>query len=128
MALNAAAKKWVEALRSRKFKQTYYKLSDGEKYCCLGVLCELAVEDGIIKKRFQDEEVVYYGKGKNYVEALLPNLVQKWAGLSTSDGDFKISGRDKSLTFLNDLDKKSFSEIATVIESEPDGLFRKRAK
>jgi hypothetical protein len=127
MALNAAAKKWVKALRSRKFKQTHHKLSDGEKYCCLGVLCELAVEDGIIKKRFKDE-AMYYGKGGNYTADTLPNLVQEWAGLSTTDGDFKISGRNKSLTFLNDHDNKSFSEIAKVIESEPEGLFQKRAK
>lgn len=38
--------KWLEALRSRKYKQgtgTLKRLVNGsEQYCCLGVLCEVA--------------------------------------------------------------------------------------
>lgn len=35
-------KKWVEALRSGKYKQGKEALCFGDKYCCLGVLCEIA--------------------------------------------------------------------------------------
>jgi hypothetical protein len=34
--------KWVKALRSGEYKQARKKLRDGENYCCLGVLCQIA--------------------------------------------------------------------------------------
>lgn len=34
--------KWIEALRSGKYKQTRQILRDGNGHCCLGVLCEVA--------------------------------------------------------------------------------------
>lgn len=53
--------RWASALESGDYGQTTGVLTDGKgRYCCLGVLCELAVKDGIIKKRaeqptFDDE-------------------------------------------------------------------------
>jgi hypothetical protein len=35
-------RKWVEALRNGKYKQGMRQLKDGDAYCCLGVLCEVA--------------------------------------------------------------------------------------
>ena len=34
-------KKWVAALRSGKYEQGKEALRNGDKYCCLGVLCEI---------------------------------------------------------------------------------------
>lgn len=34
-------RRWVRALRSRKYKQGREQLRDGNKFCCLGVLCDL---------------------------------------------------------------------------------------
>ncbi|WP_441235620.1 hypothetical protein [Bradyrhizobium sp. 930_D9_N1_4] len=34
--------KWVEALRSGEYKQARNALRDGNRYCCLGVLCKVA--------------------------------------------------------------------------------------
>ena len=42
-------KKWVAALRSGKYKQGKEVLRDGDRYCCLGVLCE--VETGAKPKK-----------------------------------------------------------------------------
>ena len=39
--------KWVAALRDGGFEQTDGILQDGTGYCCLGVLCVLAEEDGV---------------------------------------------------------------------------------
>lgn len=36
------ANKWIKALRSREYEQGFGKLKNGNKYCCLGVLCEIA--------------------------------------------------------------------------------------
>lgn len=34
--------KWVAALRSGEYQQGDRQLRDGDRYCCLGVLCEVA--------------------------------------------------------------------------------------
>ena len=41
-------KKWVDALRSGEYAQGRSSLRDHDEYCCLGVLCELAVKEGVI--------------------------------------------------------------------------------
>lgn len=41
----ANRKKWVEALRSGKFKQGKGKLKVNNKFCCQGVACELFKDD-----------------------------------------------------------------------------------
>lgn len=33
--------KWVEALRSDKYKQIAGTLREGDQFCCLGVLCDV---------------------------------------------------------------------------------------
>ena len=59
-------KSWITALRSGKYKQGIGKLKakgvDGTElcHCCLGVLCELAVEQGIIGPSTQRAENSYY--------------------------------------------------------------------
>ena len=37
--------KWLEALRSGRYKQGTYALRKGNEFCCLGVLCDI-VEPG----------------------------------------------------------------------------------
>jgi len=39
--LNPVAQKWVKALRSGKYKQGRNRLRKKDRFCCLGVLCEL---------------------------------------------------------------------------------------
>lgn len=106
-------KKWVEALRSRKYKQCYGQLrevDDDNKvigHCCLGVLCDLYDKKG-------------WGKVFHDCQIELPEEVAKWAGLETTDPI--ISKRFESekwcgglATTLNDTGKK-FHEIADFIE------------
>lgn len=117
MALNKNAKKWVKALRSRKYKQTTRKLSQGGKFCCLGVACELAVEAGVISAPRNN---IYDDQG-----AWLPAKVMDWLGLAHHRGKYTDShGDNTTLTALNDSRRYSFSKIARVIESEPKGLFK----
>ena len=43
-------KKWIEALRSGRFKQGKNALKTNDKHCCLGVLCEVVItEAGIFR-------------------------------------------------------------------------------
>lgn len=107
---------WVQALRSGKYKQGRGCLksvdSPDETYCCLGVLCVLAKKAGVITLR----------EYKNDLN--LPEKVVKWSGLSTNNGSFELKTRKSSLVTLNDDRRKSFSEIADVIESNPPRLLR----
>lgn len=48
-------RKWIEALRSGRYRQTTGRLTDGEGgYCCLGVLC--AIQDPNWADKFYDLE------------------------------------------------------------------------
>ncbi len=128
--------KWLTALRSGMFGQTRSKLSDGEgNYCCLGVLCEVALRDESKPERLvKDCTGQRYGDmGTDSSRAYLPRMVQEWAGLIDDSGYFKNDNGDfndngveivredgtiilgNSLASLND-DKATFEEIANVIE------------
>lgn len=130
--MNLNAKKWIKALRSRKYKQATGRLAaierDGDKepkiqYCCLGVACDLAVKAGIkiSVKKFSDE--IEFG-GQSY---FLPEQVRIWLGLRTNRGHFEQRNRETDLADLND-EGKSFHQIARIIEREPEGMFRTTPK
>lgn len=114
-------REWVAALRSGEFKQGRYALNahdtDGNTYCCLGVLCEIAVKHGIVSKCY--ESVGFVGYGVEMDIAYPPVAVQKWAGLDDSRGGaISYMGRLRALSHLNDVLCLSFDEIATEIEKQ----------
>ena len=111
--LNRVAKKWVEALRSGKYKRGEGKLREGDYFCCLGVLTDIAVQEGVIQQ-FPDK-------------CYLPLELKAWSGLNDTAGTYYRESRDDlsgldSLASQND-HGKSFAEIADIIESMPEGLF-----
>lgn len=121
--LNENAKEWVAALKTDEFDQTDGMLcKPGIGFCCMGVACEL------FHRKFPDQlpksveaEYTVYGSDT----ALLPDIVKNWLGLRTEGGDFWLEGKPfgrKSLVGLNDAGVK-FVDIATLIETEPEGLF-----
>ena len=119
--LNENAKKWVAALRSGKYKQGRGVLCRNGQYCCLGVACEVAEENGVplIVRVEEDFTISFDGKTRN-----LPEGVQSWLGLQNSVGGMVARNRDEhSLTQMNDSAYFSFDQIADIIESEPEGLF-----
>lgn len=87
--MDAAIKaEWVKRLRSGDYEQVagYLKKKDydsGEyRYCCWGVLCEIAVEAGIVDEHDRDGEVYF---GKERTDSAMPvGLVYDWAKLSSS--------------------------------------------
>ncbi len=117
--LNKNAKKWVEALRSGKYKQTRSVLRDRVGFCCLGVACDLYAQE---HPRAKWEDGYFMDKADT-----LPKTVQKWLGLRVEDG----STDAESLVDFNDGNKDldvrphTFNEIADIIESKPAGLFGK---
>ena len=128
-------RRWVAALRSGKYKQITGALrqkynkggrkSSFEGYCCLGVLCELAVKAKVIGPPVQNSGGIFIYSGN---DSELPQKVREWAGLTTVDGKFtdeKLREKTKQndLAGLNDYSGKRFRGIASIIESEPEGLF-----
>lgn len=107
--MNKRIKKlWIKALRSGKYKQGQGQLRRGRKpenavYCCLGVLCDLAVKAGAIES--------FVGMG-----GLPPDEVVEWAGLSESDPMLaRVRAPRYYAAQLND-EGKDFTFIAGRIE------------
>src|SRR4051812_10826866 len=134
----AVKARWVAALRSGEYAQGRSALRTAvDKYCCLGVLCELAVEAGVIPPAVPSGPVgnpggvgfsVYrYGEtagagpaSKYYESQYPPYVVAVWAGVNRY-GDRHWSETDdkapESLVSLNDTGV-TFDEIADIIEAE----------
>lgn len=154
LSMNADIKaELVKRLRSGDYKQGQEKLAaqgkDGVKrYCCLGVLCEIAVERGIIQRIDYDEEVwdlddltetrVRTSTKYDGYDATLPLKVVEWAEVESTDidgrspdqrfddyegmGRFMREGtaRVTSLAEMNDT-HVPFPRIADYIEENVEG-------
>lgn len=131
--MNPKVKKlWVAALRGGEYQQGNNFLHRvGGGMCCLGVLCALAVKNGVIPEPVAVEEadvdggsVEVYRYGKTDVSSgdasiiYLPNAVADWSGAHVF-GDLPQAGwvSGESLSILNDAGR-TFEEIADIIEAE----------
>lgn len=110
--------RWAEALVSGEYKQgtgVLHRLyGKRHTFCCLGVLCELAVKAKVIDKPAPDEDdsTFYYDNAYDTPT----DSVLEWAGLN----DDQV----QDLVTLNDDYKKSFKTIAKlVVEPESIGAF-----
>lgn len=104
------ARKWAAALSSGEYKQGKGRLRKGDKFCCLGVLCNLHAQEYPEIAATQKHKSVYLGE-----KGVLPEEVRDWAGMNSDDG-YITYGND--LVGMNDLEGKSFAEIAKVIRKE----------
>ena len=103
-------KEWVKALRSGDFKQGRGALLKNEKYCCLGVLCEIAEDVGFdLEKRPNTRfpNLINFGEDN----AFLPPIVALWSELDSCNP----SVNEIFLSRHNDAGD-SFKEIADLIE------------
>ena len=132
---------WLTALRSGEYKQAtgYLKrdTGDGVGYCCLGVLCEVAVSQGVkLKLDSRSAEVGKCGisdcdvcdEANDVIEtrysfdgriSYVPQAVQDWAGLEEYNpqvGYSYANSDTNSLATLNDGVKLDFNQIADIIE------------
>lgn len=105
---------WVVALRSDNFKQCSERLHDGSGYCCLGVgavVCGFKpIKSDLHPDRFDVDGSV------SILNTSAELLGIDAVGSYTKDGQFR------SLALDNDKHGMTFSEIADIIESEPEGL------
>lgn len=109
--LNPNAQKWVDALRSGKYKQGRQCLRRGDDFCCLGVGCEVAMDNGVPIRKTQDGELYRYG-GR---ASAMPDSAYRWYGLRPGQ-------EQDQLIRLNDVHRNSFTEIADYIEEHAEEL------
>ena len=108
--MNKEIKKiWVQALRSGIYEKTTGKLhkvneDDDQRFCCLGVLCDIAAMDGVLGEYIEEDPTE-------------PSAaVRIWAGMD----DMKIMYKDEQhpIYRLNDHYALSFNQIANIIEAQ----------
>lgn len=127
-------KLWVDALLSGEYQQGQGYLRQREdneepRFCCLGVLCDLAIKNGVpIIVSQRDDRVTEFDNASES----LPESVMEWSGLSSVNGGFYYTVRhqyqdfdgniveeeemlEESLAELND-NGHTFEEIAKDIE------------
>jgi hypothetical protein len=115
---------WIEALESGEYEQGTGLLeyveegSEVTRRCCLGVLCRVAVNNGLdlpqtrLQRRNSSEVMVSLtGFGGNMVTGALPNEVYQWMpGLRKSLVEI-------GLINMNDSQGKTFVEIASHLRN-----------
>lgn len=128
--------RWVGALRSGAYEQGRGVLRGSEGYCCLGVLCELAAEDGIVEiveaelderlfDTYEPEERpthAYKEPNGDSETFYLPTAVQEWADVEfnpsidwNAESETDKLSQFRYLSTLND-QGKTFKEISDLIE------------
>lgn len=119
--------KLVEALRSGKYQQGKAALEiigeEQRTYCCLGVACRVAEENGLVLSIKHHDNLVLFDDNLG----TLPSSVRQWYGFSTEEGEFDPEDDPTmlpvSLIEANDIHNFTFDMIADLIESEPPGMF-----
>lgn len=113
-------KLWVEKLRDPETKQAFGRLRDGDCFCVLGVLCELAVENGIAKREdYSEEGHGWVYEDKTGMSANLPtDAIVDWAGLDFQRMQLNYEGSINAITYLNDVEQLSFPHFADLIEQQ----------
>lgn len=127
--------KWVAALRSGNFQQGtaggLRMIVDGRtEHCCLGVLCELAKEDGVVtaKKSGGSGSVTLFYDPTDPDDVgssgYLPEVVVRWAGLPNRDPAVLWHDTDgrgdrwyRTLASINDSGEVPFPQIADLIKA-----------
>jgi hypothetical protein len=97
--------KWIDALRSKDYRQTTNCLRSRSGYCCLGVLCDI-VDNTKWCPNGQQGSIYYFDSG---YEVAFPE--ESWLntiGLPKNDAN--------ALAKMNDEDLESFENIADWIE------------
>lgn len=137
--------RWVAALRSGEYEQgvgalSYVDTDEKRKWCCLGVLCDLAQKEGVVTSQVSEfrpwtadpEHDQFLGFGTvndgydmetsalplevvNWAKTEVPNPVVVHLGVTASLAEFN-DGRDDS-GGLPPIEPMNFNQIADLIEA-----------
>ncbi len=121
-------KRWINALRSGKYKQAEGALNNGKGgFCCLGVLCDLFAKENKTSWDLDPDPDGLRLKGAAHT-SLLPPHVAFWASgekledfrvkIELENEDGRMAEASRSLAELNDEEKLTLSQIADIIEEQ----------
>ena len=120
------AEAWTHALTSGEYEQCQDRLRRDDGFCCLGVLCDLYMQENPFEARWHERD----GEGwffqdqasMTYEDSVLPKKVMEWAGLGDPQGGVHYDeGGSFTLSQLND-EGAPFQAIASVIKSMAEAL------
>ena len=115
--LGPRQQEWIAALRSGKYEQGRMYLNLGGKFCCLGVACDISKEtlqlDVGLRKLRSGKEVTWYNGA---YDILSSEVIVHFRFKS-------MHGGLRKLVTLNDSVGKTFEQIATIIEENPEHYF-----
>lgn len=125
---------WIKDLLDERAKQTKYKLRDKKGRCCIGVACDTAKFKWDINEE-ENSFSVRYGKDNQYIESqVMPSPlfiflktdenVSLMDNITVDGYEFKLP----TLAILNDDKDLSFREIARVIQTYCEIMFRDLSK
>lgn len=100
-------KKLISALRSGEYKQGQRCLRDGDKFCCLGVACDIYSKENKVEWSGIDGGF-FFLDSRNY----LPEEVRDYFGFIE---DNSYVGEGRHLANLNDAGG-TFAKIADILE------------
>jgi len=102
---------WLSTLRSGKYEQTTAKLVDDGKFCCLGVLCDMAggVWSDVDETVYVNDTSFGYGDVEGILEVCLDDDGQERVE--------KLLLESRDFSDLNDSWNASFEEIADTFEN-----------
>jgi hypothetical protein len=107
---------WLAALRSGEYAQGSQRLRHSDDtFCCLGVLCDLAVKAGVIPEP-ERVELGSYEYGAHSNSAFLPDEVAQWADVDRFGQKYDDTETSYDLAQMND-GGATFEAIAAVVEA-----------
>lgn len=110
-------KKWVDALRSGKYKQgAGGLLRPNAEYCCLGVLCDVSGMGQWVEELGHDTRRSYRLPDRTAAVYIAPPGVAELVGFDKS--------QQEELAYLNDSGNATFEDIANRIEASFPEVFR----
>ena len=131
---------WVGTLEGNQFDQCRRFLCRKEgksfSFCCLGIACEVAIENGIglsVREADAPSICVYYNQHNGVLPPVIERLMRfrgKQGMLSTSHLPKKLAqecmreiDEGNSLAALNDRKKWDFKRIAAFARKYPEAVF-----
>ena len=120
---------WLAKLRDPATKQTTGTLNRAELetlydgrvippgQCCLGVLCEIAADAGVVERSREEDKIIGYMEGSHLETGVLPLAVMRWAGIPDLNPAVMWEEEELGLAQLNDRGTP-FSRIADIIEEQ----------
>lgn len=111
-------KRWVRRLNTTPETLHGYSMLKSSRtgaMCPLGVLVEMAVEEGVLLPGKVDVERIVYGptKESNY----LPRAVREWAGIKDYNPTIVTTAGKETVARANDRKRFSLKQIAEFIKN-----------